>query len=439
LTTLFLLTLGGEVSFASSRTLLWVQLRDIPEVGAVEWGLASFVRRALREAQRREVEWVVFEIDTLGGRVDAMLFIKDLIFQSPLRTVAFVNSKAWSAGVFVALSCEKIFMTPDASMGASEPRPLGEGEKPDPKTVSALRGQIEALAQARGRNPRVFAAMVDRSVEIEELKEKDTLLTLSAYRALEWGVIDGISANERELLEKLGFEGEMIRLTPSWSETLARFLTHPAIVPLLLLLAFGGIFLEVMTPGFGVPGVVGIVAFLLFFGGRYVAGLAGWEPLLLFSVGVILLAVELLVLPGFGVVGISGIVALALSLYLVLRPTRLLFREVVFFEILFYLALMGGVFLIGLFFLPNNPIWKKLGLQAQSPPQGEEGSSPYAFLVEKEGVAKTILRPAGVVEIEGERYDVLSSGEFVRVGEWVVVQEVRGNKILVRKKEGGEK
>jgi len=435
---ILVILLAVSSSALAEQPIIWVPLKDIPDVGAVEWGLASFVKRALEEAQRRDAQAVIFEIDTFGGRVDAMLFIKDLIFKAPVKTVAFVNSKAWSAGVFMALSCEKIFITPDGSIGASEPRSGQEDvEKPDPKTVSAIRAQIEALAQARERDPTIFAAMVDRNVEIEGLKEKGALLTLPAYLALQHKAVDGIARDREEVLEQLGFDGPLISLTPSWSELLARFLTHPAIVPLLLLLAFGGIFLEIMTPGFGIPGAVGITATALFFGGRYVAGLSGWEPLILFIAGITLLAIEILVIPGFGIVGVSGIVALVMSLYLVLRTTRILFRGTVVLEMLLYLAIMGVIFLVGLFFLPKNPIWSRLGLQEKvSPPEKTQETSPYRALLGQVGKAKTILRPAGVIEIDGKSYDAISRGEFIRAGEKVVVDEVRGNKIIViRKKE----
>ncbi|MEN3203657.1 MAG: NfeD family protein [Atribacterota bacterium] len=419
----------------AAQPILWVPLKDVPNVGAVEWGLASFVKRALQEAQKQDAQAVVFEIDTFGGRVDAMLFISDLVFRAPVKTVAFVNPRAWSAGVFLALSCEKIVMAPDGSMGASEPRgSQEEAAKPDPKTVSALRAQIEALAQARGRDPLPFAAMVDREVVIEGVKERGTLLTLPAKKALELGAIDGIAQTQKEVLAQLGLEGPIVSLSPSWSETLARIVTHPAIVPLLLFLAFGGIFLEIMTPGFGVPGILGLTSLFLFFGGRYLAGLSGWEPLLLFLAGIVLLALELLVIPGFGVTGVTGIGALIVSLYLTLRTTQFSFIAALS-ETLLYVAILGAIFLALFFLLPQNPIWKKIGLWERSPAREKERvSSSYEHLLGKEGVAKTVLRPAGVAEIEGRSYDVVSRGEFIEKGAEVTVDAVQGNTIIVRRR-----
>lgn len=422
-------------AFAFSGTIFWASLKDIPGIGAVEWGMASFVQRVLKEAEEERAEAVVFEIDTLGGRVDAMLFAKDAIFRSPVKTIAFVNSKAWSAGVFLALACERIFIVPDGSIGASEPRSGGEDiEKPDPKAVSAIRAHIEALAEARGRDPRIFAGMVDREVEIPGVKEKGTLLTLSARRALELGVVDGIARGQEEVLEKAELRGEVVTVDPSWSETLARVVTYPAVVSVLLFLAFLGIFLEIMTPGFGVPGIVGIASLLFVFGGRYLAGLSGWEPLLLFLAGMLLLILEIFVIPGFGVTGVLGIAAMGGSLYLLLRTTEQLFSLSALFGTFWYLALAGGALLLFLLFLPYNPLWRKLGLREQSP-KGENApeASPYTGLLGKEGRAKTVLRPAGMVEIEGKVYDAMSRGEFIAAGEAVVVDEVRGNVLVVRR------
>jgi len=432
-----ILSLSYPLYSAEKSKVYWVPLKDIPDFGAVEWGLASFAKRSLLEAEKQGADVVVFEIDTLGGRVDAMLFMKDLILKAPMKTVAFVNSKAWSAGVFLALSCEVIIMVPDASMGAAEPRTGQETAEtpPDPKTVSAIRGQIEALAEARHRDPQLFAAMVDRNIEIEGLKEKGELLTLTATTALERGAADYIAKNQQEVFETLGIEDPLIvSLSPSWSETLARILTHPTIIPILLFIAFGGIFLEIITPGFGFPGIAGIVALLLFFGGRYLAGLAGWEPLLLFIAGILLLSLEILVIPGFGITGITGISALVISLYLVLRTTSILFWEVAFSQLLFYIAIMGGIFLILLFFLPDNPIWIRLGLHKKDQEKEipEEKILNYQSLLGKKGIAKTILRPSGIAEIEGKRYDVVTRGEFIEPGKVIIVDEVQGNRIVVQ-------
>ena len=439
---IFLFFLMGSSVLAQSEegVIFWVPVKDVPNLGMVDWGLASFVQRALREAEEAGAQAVVLEIDTSGGLVDAMLFIKDAIISSSCPTVAFINHRAWSAGTFIALACETIVFAPDATMGAAEPRSgaAGEVEQPDPKTVSAIRAQIEALAEARGRDPLLFASMVDRNLEINGLVKKGELLTLRASQALEYGAGDLIATNREELLNKLGLEGTVRELSPSWSENLARLVTNPVVVPVLLILALGGILLEVLTPGFGVPGIVGLISFSLFFGGRYLAGLSGWEPLIFFLVGVILLIVELF-LPGFGITGISGMGMLALSIYLVLRETSILFWQEALYQLFFYIALMGGVFLVLLAFLPQSPVWQRLGLRKEITGRAyeteEKGWEPS--LVGKTGIAKSMLRPAGIVEIEGKRWDAITEGEFISPGTRVKVEKVKGNTIVVKSEEGG--
>lgn len=442
----FFLLLVPNLAFAqnpSDGLVFWVPLQDVPDLGAVDWGLASFVKRALDEAEAAGAETVVFEIDTFGGRVDAMLFIKDAIFASPLRTVAFVNNKAWSAGVFIALACETIILTPDATMGAAEPRSgtPQEVEQPDPKTVSAIRAHIEALAEARGRDPLLFASMVDRNLQIEGLVEAGELLTLRPSEALEWGAADSVAANRQELLEQLGLTGPVKELSPSWSETLARVVTHPTISSLLIILAMGGILLELLSPGFGVPGAVGLAALFLFFGGRYLAGLAGLEPLIFFLVGMALLVLELFI-PGFGVAGISGMALLIVSLYFVLRATNILFWQQALYQLLLYLALMGGVFLVILASLPQSPIWQRLGLKTEITgkayqPEEAPTESSFDFLIGKVGVARSSLRPSGIVEVEDRRWDAITEGDFIETGTRVRVEKVRGTTLVVKPERGG--
>ncbi len=329
----------------------------------------------------------------LGGRY---AFIKDAIISSSCPTVAFINHRAWSAGAFIALACETIVFAPDATMGAAEPRSgtPEEIDKPDPKTVSAIRAQIEALAEARGRDPLVFASMVDRNVEIDGLVKKGELLTLRASQALEYGAGDLIAANREELLSKLGLEGTVRELSPSWSENLARLVTNPVVVPILLTLALVGILMEILTPGFGVPGIVGLVSFSLFFGGRYLAGLAGWEPLIFFLAGATLLIVELF-LPGFGIAGIFGDGSIS-SIHLscssrnqyIFGSGRKLFTNY------FFMLPLWWSISIFLAFLPQSPVWQRLGLKKEITGkvyQIEEKSSEPS-VVGKTGIAKSMLR-----------------------------------------------
>src|SRR5690606_9950578 len=102
---------------------------------------------------------------------------------------------------------------------------------------------------------------------------------------------------------------------PNWAERIARFLTDPTVSSILLTIGFLGLISEISSPGWGVPGTGGLIALGLFFGARLIAGLAGLELLLLFLLGLILIALELFIIPGFGVAGVAGVAALLASIF----------------------------------------------------------------------------------------------------------------------------
>ena len=291
------------VLVSSAAVLAAPIVYTVPIQGEIEPGLAAFVARGLALAERSNGV-VLLEINTFGGRVDAATEIKDLVFKAEVPVIAYVSERAWSAGALIALSAPKIAMAPGSSMGAAEPRPMEE------KTVSAVRAEFEATAERWGRDRRLAAAMVDASVVVEGLSEEGKILTLSAQDAVEYGMADLVAGSVHQVLSELGYESyELVRLEPHWAESIARFLTNSTISSLLLTLGFLGLVFEVMSPGWGVPGTAGLICLALFFGGRYVAGLMGWEAILLFLVGLVLILLEIFVIPGFGVAGVLGMIS----------------------------------------------------------------------------------------------------------------------------------
>ncbi|HAV21169.1 MAG TPA: peptidase S14, partial [Firmicutes bacterium] len=187
----------------------------------------------------------------------------------PGLSIAYVKGRAWSAGALITLAAEKIVMARTASIGAAETIPKEE------KQISALRGEFEATAENRGRDPEIAAAMVDADISIEGLVAKGKLLTLTAQRAKDLGFIDAIAASRQEALAEFGLEGaKVVETAQTRAEKLARFLTDPTVSSILLTLGFLGLLFEITTPGWGVPGTVGVLALAQFFGGRLVVGLA---------------------------------------------------------------------------------------------------------------------------------------------------------------------
>lgn len=434
--------------FAQKTPVVYVA----PIEGMIDLGLAPFVQRVLDEATREGAAAVVLEINTFGGRVDAAVLIRDALLNAKVQTVAFVNKRAISAGALISLAAEKIVMADGGTIGAATPVQAGQPGAPaqpvEEKTVSYVRKEFRATAEARKRPPLIAEAMVDADVEIPGLIKKGKLLTLTTEEALKHKIADFRAGTIEEVLKQLGFAGaEVRRASPNWAENLVRFLTHPIVSSFLITIGMLGIILEIRSPGFGLPGGLGITSLALFFWGHWLVQLAGWEELLLVGSGLALLAVEIFVTPGFGLAGVLGIAALLSGLSLSLigggATWEFILRAVgrVVFSLL--LALVGSLVLLR--FLPRLPFGRRLILETGLA-AGEGYASPPdkdRSWMGKSGATVSALRPAGIADIEGERVDVVSDGEFIEPGAQIVVSRVDGNRIVVRRRrtltEGGEK
>jgi membrane-bound serine protease (ClpP class) len=432
-----ILALSGP-SFAQKTSVVYVA----PIEGMIDLGLAPFVERVLREAANAGAAAVVLEINTFGGRVDAAVLIRDALLNAKIPSVAFINKRAISAGALIALATEQIAIGQGGTIGAATPVQVGQPGAPaqpvEEKTVSYVRKEFRATAEARKRPPVIAEAMVDADVEIPGLVQKGKLLTLTTEEALKHKIVDFRADTIEDVLKQLGSSGaEVRRVSPNWAENLVRFLTHPVLSSLLITIGMLGIIIEIRTPGFGVPGILGIASIALFFWGHWLVQLAGWEEMLLVGSGLILLAVEILVTPGFGLAGVLGVAALlsGLSLSLVGGGATWDFILKAVSRVIFSLLLAVVGSLVLLRFLPRLPFGKRLilhtGLGARegyaSPPETDRQ------WLGKGGVAISPLRPSGIADIDGERVDVISDGEFIEPGAEIVVTRVDGNRIVVRR------
>ena len=413
--------------------------------GVIDLGLAPFVERVLDEAAGAGAAAVVLEVNTFGGRVDAAVLIRDALLRSRVRTVAFVNKRAISAGALIALASETIAMADGGTIGAATPVEIGlPGAPAQPvaeKTVSYMRKEFRATAESRKRPPLLAEAMVDADVEVPGVVAKGKLLTLTTEEALAHKVADFRADNLAGVLTALGLGGaEVRRASQTWAETVVRFLTHPVVSSLLMTIGILGIIVELRTPGFGVPGVLGIASLALFFWGHWLVRLAGWEELLLVGTGVLLLAIELFVTPGFGVTGALGLVALLGGLGLSLVGAGATWAVVVTAvgQVALSLLLALAVSLVMLRLLPRLPFGRRLVLETELTAREGFESAPGAdrAWLGKRGTAASTLRPAGIADIEGERVDVVSDGEFIDEGEPITVVRVDGNRIVVRRLRG---
>ena len=411
----------------------------VPVEGMIDLGLAPFVERALDEADQANATLVILDVNTIGGRVDAAVVIRDQLLRSRVPTVAFVNKRAISAGALISLAAEKIVIAQGGTIGAATPvqagDPGGGTTSVDEKTVSYVRKEFRATADARKRPGRIAEAMVDADVEIEGLIEKGKLLTLTTDEALQHGVADARADDHHALLAVLGHAGaKLVPVGQNWAEYVVRFLTHPAIASLLMTLALLGIVVEIRTPGFGVPGIVGGLSLITFFWGHWLVELVGWEQLLLVLGGVILLLLEIFVIPGFGVAGVLGIIALVAglssSLFGAGASVGAIVHAVLRVAISAALAVIAALVVWRL--IGALPFGRKfvLGTSLAHEPRADPEELPSLEGVV--GTALTPLRPAGIASLAGRRVDVVSQGDFIELGQAVEVVRDEGHRVVVK-------
>jgi membrane-bound serine protease (ClpP class) len=426
------------VPSTSAESLKIVYL--IPIEGVIDLGIAPYIKRVIDTANSNGASAIILDIDTLGGRVDAALLIRDAILSSKVPTIAFINSKAISAGALIALGAEKIAVTEGSTIGAATPvsagSPSSEPATASEKTISYVRSEFRATAERRGHPALLVEAMVDPDVEIPGIIAKGKLLTLTSDEALKYKLADFEANSLAAVLKEINLEdAEIRRSQQNWAERLVRLFTHPVASSLLMTIGLLGIMVEIRTPGFGVPGLLGLGSLALFFWGHWIVRLAGWEELLLLGIGLLLLALEIFVFPGFGAAGALGILAVVGGLALSLVGAGATWSGVIAAVGRVSLSLVGalGLGAILLLFLPRLPVGRSLVLQSALG-DAAQNVEEQRWLGQS-GTAVSPLRPAGIALISGQRLDVVSDGEMVAAGEPIIVMRVDGNRIVVRRME----
>jgi len=454
---LIALILGmGNISQADEPVTSDKNVYVLYVTGTIEPGLVPYTRRALKEAHTNGADALIVEIETFGGRVDVMTELSDVLMESEIETtIAFINHRAISAGALIALSCKHIVMAPKGTIGAATPVYPGEGGKmveAGQKVVSFAREEFYAAAEENGHPTDIATAFVDKEVKVVRVtaegdtivvSEKGSVLTLSTSKAIQWGLAEYEAKDVEQVLDLYGLTGATIHyIKPNWAENLARFLTSGVIASLLLTAGILAIYTEVRTPGFGLPGFIGTVCLMLFFGGQYIVGLAGIEDLILFALGVILIAVEIFILPGFGIAGVLGITALIGSFIMAMvkyKPSvpidvyipSLVNAGTVVTVSLFSSVILGAVMMR---FLPKSHMFSRLILaDSTSDETGFQAPPPnLKTYLGKIGVTTTSLRPSGTILIEDSPVDVVTEGDFIEPGRRVQVVQVEGTRVVVR-------
>lgn len=414
-----LVFLLGTVSWGNADTEKIFVIKLDQEVNM---GSYNHLKDSLKKAREGEYDLVVIEVDTLGGRIDAAEKMSNEIRRAGIKTVAFVNNKAESAGVLLSISAKDIYMAPGGTIGSAETIPKTE------KILSYWVSLLKSVAEDTGKDPELVAAMADSDIVIKGLKEKGKLLNLTSQKAMELKFSKGTVSSRDELYSKLKIS--------DYEETVAErgarssfisFISSPNIMPLFLTLGFFGVLVEVITPGFGLGGFLGILGFSLFFGGAYLEGNGSMLSIGIFILGIILLLIEVMI-PGFGVFGIAGIGAIFGSIVMV---TDSLAQAAVYTVVALGIS-FGAIYIfmkkVGLKKMENTVfLASKLDKEA-----GFQTSKEKTELMGLMGITKSYMRPSGKIELDGLVYDAITEGEFIEVGKTVTVIRVEGSKIIVR-------
>ena len=424
----------------------------------IEAPLVYVVRRGVKEAMQANADALILDMNTDGGRVNVTMEIIAILnnFKGP--TYTYISNRAFSAGAFISVATQKIYMAPQSVIGAAAPimmSPGGTGAEKLPDTMeakmnSAIRALVRTQAEKNNHNIAVIEAMIDKTKELiidgEELNKEGNILTLTDRQAaqeygyppkplLSSGTVESMDA----LLEKLGYaNAQRIEIKPNGAEQLGIWIN--AISPILLIIGIIGLYIEFKTPGFGLPGIIGIAAFAIYFLGGYVAGLSAPGWVIVFIIGLILVMVELFVVPGTFVAGITGGVLMFVALVMgmvdiypgapALPSLPQLEDPLRDLSVAVIVSLVVAVVLAR--FLPQTTLFNRMVSQTAS------GVASVAAIEEQlssrvgqTGVAIAPLCPGGKARFGEELLDVITRGEMVAKGRAVKIVGHNGPNVIV--------
>jgi len=480
----------------------------IPIHGPISLTTLESVKRKIVRCRTGDAELVIFDMDTPGGRGDAMNGIVDLLMDEMegIRRVAYVNPKAYSAGAIISLACHEIVMADRAVIGDAMPILIGPGGQLIPipaeeraKIESPTITQVKDLAKRNGYNVALCEGMVTVSIEVWLIRNRQTgqmrtvnadaanwratvlnapgrkkddipppadspwefvhladrasnqLVTMNTPDAVRFGFVDNTFDTMDDLLEHYNVTTPPVVLSDTWSEVLVDWLTSPTVVSLLMGVGMLCIYIEIRTPGLGLPGLIALICFVIVFGSQYLVGLAAWWEIAVFAIGLVLIALEVFVIPGFGVAGISGIACCLIGLLAMFvdnPPTGLPIPDgalswETFSNGMFALALaFVGAFIAGAIlarYLPKIPFVNRLCLAAATVAEPQAPVTQDApvrkIQVGDRGVVASMCRPVGKVRIGQDLVDAASEGETIEAGTPVRVLRLDSNRLVVEKTE----
>ncbi len=456
---LMLLTLSGvnAQEVADNTTPIVYRLPIFSNINSTTW---VHMQSAFEEAKELNAEAIILHLNTYGGEVVFADSMRTKVLNSDIPVYVFIDNNAASAGALISIAAKKIYMRPGANIGAATVVNQTGEEMPD-KYQSYMRSTIRATAEAQGkdtiisgndtivkwvRDPGIAEAMVDDRISIPGVIDSGKVLTFTTLEAIENGYCDGIAENITEVQELIGLENaELVSFEASFYDGIKGFLTSPILSGILILIIIGGIYFEMQSPGIGFPILASLIAAILYFAPLYIDGLAANWEIIIFVIGIALIAAEVFIIPGFGIAGISGVILTVTGLTLSLLDNVVFDFQGVntndFMQAL--LVVMGGLFggVILTIYLSYKLIGSDTGpLSRLSLNTSQDLDKGYLSvdvatktMVGKSGISSTVLRPSGRVIVEDEIYDARALEGYIEKDEPVKVISYSSGQLNVRK------
>lgn len=417
LSLLFFMTLFPNYAIANTSTTQKIKIYHLRLDSEINAQAQRTVVLGIQKAKEADSDYIILDLNTYGGAVNNADSIRAAILRCPIPMVSYVNMQAASAGALISIACDSIYMKTGSSIGAATVvNPTGK-VMPD-KYQSFMRGMMRATAEANGRDPHVAESMVDTA----------HVLSMTPTEAMKVGYCEGICEDVHEVAQKIaGKEDyEIINMELTLLEKIVNFLLHPILQSIFLMMIIGGIYIEIKSPGIGLPLALAIIGALFYFSPLYIESLAqNWE-ILLFIVGLILLGVELFVIPGFGIAGILGILSIILSLTFAAVDNDLLWNEENVFDftpvitsfvkvlVSTLLAIIGSIWLVGKLYPTKT--FSHIALRESLDKDCVGVKTGLESLIGTEARVLTDLKPAGTVIIDGRKYEAVLNYGYATKG-----------------------
>lgn len=434
-----ILSLGNSV-FSQDSSFKVYKFDIKEEIAPPVW---HHTQKAFEEAEELNSDLIIIHMNTYGGMLDAADSIRTAILKSDIPVYVYIDNNAASAGALISIACDSIYMHPGANIGAATV--VDQSGKPLPdKYQSYMRSMMRSTAEASGRDPDIAQAMVDPRIYIEGISDTGQVLTFTSKEALKFNFCEGVAESVDEVLELAKIEEyTIIEQKLTLTDKIIKLLINPFVSGILIMVIIGGIYFELQTPGIGFPIAASILAAIVYFMPLYIEGLAEHWEIVIFIVGVILIAVEIFAIPGFGVPGILGIILIVAGL--TLSMTGNIGFDFTGIEITglvksFFIVIIAMFLSILLSFYFGRKVlttttFGHLALDSiQDKEKGYTSSiNAYEKMIGETGVAFTVLRPAGKVKVGDEIFDASAEAGYIEKDDKIKVTGYQTSQLFVVK------